>query len=315
MKNKNLFVLLLLLAIGLVAFGSTFLYVKLNNEDAHDEDFVIMTSCNPMYIACMNIADGIDGVVVENLSQPTTGCLHDYTLTAEDMKNLSHADVLVVNGGGMEGYLDDVIEAYPGLTIIDSMDGDILFEGDSNAYFEALEELREENSHAWLSYTSFESQIDAIYQGLASIDPNHKDEYLENTDRYLNTLYDELYSAITDLRSDLEGQPVVILHEAYEYIACDLGMEVVGIMDLDEERQVSAGEVSDLIDTIVENDVKIVFAEEDYGSDMGALIEEQTDAKVIYLETLIHGTYEADSYEKIMSENYELIGKMMEIYN
>ena len=65
-----------------------------------------MTSCNPTYLATLNVAKDADGVMVQNLSQPSTGCLHDYTLTTEDMKNLSKADVLVINGAGMEGYLE-----------------------------------------------------------------------------------------------------------------------------------------------------------------------------------------------------------------
>ena len=82
-------------------------------------------------------------------------------------------------------------------------------------------------------------------------------------------------------------------------------------MDLDEERQVSAGEVSTFIDEIVDNDVKVVFAEYDYGSAMGKLIEEQTDAKVVYLETLVHGTYDKDDYISVLNKNYALISNSL----
>ena len=117
--SKILFVLLLLISITVVSSVSTFFYVEFNNDQIiKDDEILVMTSCNPVYIATLNVLDGVDGYRVENLSQPTTGCLHDYTLTTEDMKKLSHADYLVVNGGGMEGYLDDVMQAYPELTII-----------------------------------------------------------------------------------------------------------------------------------------------------------------------------------------------------
>ena len=114
-RSKYIFVLLLLISITVVCSVGTFFYVKVNNASREDSEFYIMTSCNPMYLATVNVVGDIDGVSVSNLSQPTTGCLHDYTLTTEDMKNLSKADVLIVNGGGMEGYLDDVIAAYPAL--------------------------------------------------------------------------------------------------------------------------------------------------------------------------------------------------------
>ena len=120
-KNKYIFVLLLLISITVVCSIGTFFYVKLNNEQvAKEDEILVMTSCNPVYIATLNLLDGVEGYKVQNLSQPTTGCLHDYTLTTEDMKNLSKADLLIVNGGGMEGYLDDVVAAYPDLKIIDT---------------------------------------------------------------------------------------------------------------------------------------------------------------------------------------------------
>ena len=52
--KKNLFVLLMLLSILVVAFGSTFLYVKVNNENSNGEQLLVMTSCNPVYIATLN---------------------------------------------------------------------------------------------------------------------------------------------------------------------------------------------------------------------------------------------------------------------
>ena len=42
-----------------------------------------------------NIIAGIDGVSLTNLSEPQTGCLHDFQMTPADMKLLSTADVFV----------------------------------------------------------------------------------------------------------------------------------------------------------------------------------------------------------------------------
>lgn len=65
----------------------------------------------------------MEGVTLENLSEPQTGCLHDYQLTAADMKLLSKADVFIVNGGGIESFLSDVAESYPDLKIVQACDG------------------------------------------------------------------------------------------------------------------------------------------------------------------------------------------------
>ena len=324
MKNKFLFVLLLLISISIVSFCSTFFYVKYNKTEVARDDILVMTSCNPIYIATSNVVGDIDGVTVENLSQPTTGCLHDYTLTTEDMKNLAACDVLVVNGGGMEGYLDDVIAAYPNLAIIDTFEAvedtyPIIKEEDEESeededhiHSETSEEHHHDsefNSHIWMSEEIFAGQVTAIADGLAQIDANHAKEYKANALTFNDTLGKYIDKA--GVYQLLGGKNVAILHEAFAYTAQSLGANIVATMDLDEERQVSAGEVSTFIDEIVDNDVKVVFAEYDYGSAMGKLIEEQTDAKVVYLETLVHGTYDKDDYILVLNKNYALISNSL----
>ncbi len=388
-RNKFIFVLLLLISISAVAYGSTFLYLKVNNKSAtaYDDTFVIMTSCNPVYIATSNVVGDIDGVVVENLSQPTTGCLHDYTLTTQDMKNLSKADVLVINGGGMEGYLDNVMTAYPELTIIDASADIAYIEGEEHDHdhdeaeesghnhddididvdeagydhdeiedaehtHEAVEEAshdheegedsehahedakesehnheeneshdhaagesghnHENNSHVWMSLDLYQQEVEAIAAGLSQIDTEHASDYKGAASSYIASLQEALDPQIKALQEKLSGQPLVVLHEAYDYIAQDVGAQVVGTLDLDEERQVSAGEVADIIGIIDDKQVGLVLAEEDYGSDMGGMIMAETSAKVVYLNTLIHGTYEANDYAKVMADNYKLILQALE---
>lgn len=320
-KNKILFVLLLLCSITVVCSVGTFFYVKLNNtRDSKSGDILIMTSCNPVYIATLNILDGVEGYQVENLSQPTTGCLHDYTLTTEDMKKLSKADMLIVNGGGMEGYLEDVMEAYPDLQIVDTYE-DIEH---SNGFIgmdqylieeeEHEDEVSEEhdhhhhegNSHIWMDDRLYKCQVASIANALMGPNPNREETPIsKNFFDYSNKLENDIDKQGVD--KTLAGSNVAILHEAFAYTAQSLGANVVANMDLDEERQVSAGEVSEFLDAIRDNNVSIVFAEYDYGKSMGDLIEEQTDARVVYLETLVHGSYSADDYIRVMNENYRKI--------
>ncbi len=287
-RNKFLFVLLLLISISAVATGSTFLYLQFNNDESAENDILIMTSCNPVYIATMNVVGDVDGVTVQNLSQPTTGCLHDYTLTTEDMKSLSYADVLVVNGNGMEGYLNDVISAYPELPLIDSSVG-----------------ITEENSHLWMSDELYVMQIQQIANSLALIDDENAEAYAANATAYINEIETTLDKS--EAEALLSGSNVAVLHAAFELTADSIGANTVLTLDLDEERQVSAGEVRELINTINDENVPIVFAEYDYGHEIGELIEEQTDARVVYLETLVHGEYDKDSYIEVMNSNYQNI--------
>ena len=77
----------------------------------------IVTSFYPIHIATLNVAKDVPGVEVVNLTPPLTGCLHDYQMRPDDLKKLSGASVFVVNGAGMESFLDEAIRQAPGLKI------------------------------------------------------------------------------------------------------------------------------------------------------------------------------------------------------
>ncbi len=305
MKNKYVFVLVLLIVILAGAAGFTALAVHHQNRGAADRagstqdgnaqaaSFTVVTSFYPMYIAAENVIGDCEGVALENLSEPQTGCLHDYQLTTEDMKLLSTADVFVVNGGGIETFLTRVAEQYPDLTIVDACEGIALLD---------------DNAHAWMSMEDYMQQVENICDGLAAADedPDHGGIYRQNTQSYLAQVED-LAAEGAALAEEIAGRPVVLFHEAYEYLAQELDLEVVGEMDLDEERQVSAAEVAQVLSVIETEQVPVIFAEELYAKDMGDRMEEETDVTVLYLDPLTRGDYDADSYLVGMSENLQLI--------
>ena len=82
----------------------------------------VVTSFYPIWLLALNLADGVPGLEVRNLAAPDTGCLHDYQLQTGDMKTLAEADLFLVNGAGMESYLDLVYSAFPGLPVIRAAD-------------------------------------------------------------------------------------------------------------------------------------------------------------------------------------------------
>lgn len=302
MKNKYVFVTVLLLVLLLTGAGLTQLYVKEETKQ-QDSEFTVVTSFYPMYIAAMNVIGDTPGVNLQNLSEPQTGCLHDYQLTPADMKLLSGADVFIVNGGGIESFLSDVAADYKNLSIVNACEGLNLLseedEGEEHAHGDV-------NAHAWMSIALYKQQVQNILEGLCNIDPKHQDVYESNAKEYLAKLED-LESEQQSLKEELAGKHIVIFHEAYAYVAEDYDMEISYTMDLDEERQVSAGEVADVMGAIEKNDISVVLAEELYGKDMGDTVERETDAKVCYLDTLTRGEYEKDSYLDAMRQNMELL--------
>ena len=294
-KNKYFFVLVMLVVITVVSGLLTNIYVKESSSKQEEQTLTVVTSFYPMYIAALNVIGDTDGVHLQNLSEPQTGCLHDFQLTPEDMKLLSKADVFIINGGGIESFMKDVAKSYPDLTIIEASEG-----------IDLLEDEGEENAHAWMSVATYEEQVNHIAEGLAAADEKHASDYQKHADAYTVKL-DALKERQQKVAEKIKGQSVILFHEAYDYVADDYGLDVAYVLDLDEERQVSAGEVADVLAAVRDDHVKYILAEELYGKSMGDTVEKETDAKVIYLDALNRGDYDADSYIKGMSANIDLI--------
>lgn len=316
------------------------------NTDKADDTLTVVTSFYPMYIATLNIVDGVDGVRLENLSEPQTGCLHDFQLTPEDMKLLSTADVFVINGGGIESFMSDVAKAYPKLDVVEACenvtllsedaesdhdhdhdadaesdsdhdhdhDADAESDSDHDHDHDADAELDsdhdhdhgDENAHAWMSVPRYRTMVKTIASHLAQKDEAHAGEYYANAEKY-DVKLAELEKEQDSLKGLTGGQNIIIFHEAYEYVADDFSMNVCYLLDLDEERSVSAGEVKQVIGAIKDDGVSVIFAEELYGKSMGDTVSRESDVNVVYIDPLNRGDYDKDSYLEGMKHNIELI--------
>lgn len=317
------------------------------NTDEADDMLTVVTSFYPMYIATLNIVDGVEGVRLENLSEPQTGCLHDFQLTPEDMKLLSTADVFVINGGGIESFMSDVAKAYPKLDVVEACedvallseddadsdhdhdhDADAESDSDHDHDHEADTESDsdhdhdheadaesdsahdhdhgDENAHAWMSVPRYRTMVQTIASRLAEKDAKHADEYYANAKAYDAKLA-VLEEKINSIKSLTNGQNIIIFHEAYAYVADDFSMNACYLLDLDEERSVSAGEIKQVIGAIKDDGVSVILAEELYGKSMGDTVSRETDVHVVYIDPLNRGEYDKDSYLDGMEHNIELI--------
>lgn len=326
MKNKYVFVLVMLFMILVVSFGFTNIYVS-HHQQTEDEDFVVVTSFYPMYIATMNVIGDSEGVTLKNLSEPQTGCLHDFQLTPADMKLLSTADVFVINGGGIESFMEEIAEQYSDLVVVEACEGiELLCEEEAHGHEHTHDEDEHDheaedehshaegehnhdiNAHAWMSVELYRKQVENIAAGLAKAAPNLRESFLANAGAYDGKL-EALQVEQEKLLTLTQGEEVILFHCAYDYVAEDLGLEVAFCMDLDEERQVSAGEVAQVLEVIEHHRVQYIFAEALYGTDMCEMVQEEAVVKVIYLDPLNRGEYEADSYIEGMRNNLKLISE------
>ena len=76
-------------------------------EPGDDGTLHILATTYPVYLFTTAVTEGAEDVEVSLLVNQPTSCLHDYTLTVSDMRAIEKADVLVMNGAGLEDFMGD----------------------------------------------------------------------------------------------------------------------------------------------------------------------------------------------------------------
>lgn len=292
-------VLCLLLVVLVAGCGST----KQGGSDK--KAFRIVTSFYPMYIDVINITKGVDGVEVVNMTKPQTGCLHDYQLTTEDMKTLEKADAFVVNGAGMESFLDKVVKQQKNLKIIDASKTDeinLLKDGD------------EENPHVWLSVTYSIEQVKAITSQLCEADPAHADAYRKNALDYVTKL-DKLRTQMHEELDNLPHKDIVTFHEAFPYLAKEFKLNVVSVIEREPGTEPTPQELEETIRQVNALPVKVLFTEPQYSPSAAKTIAAETGAKIYQLDPVVTGEANEqamDAYIDAMKKNMEVLKEALQ---
>lgn len=333
MRNKYVFIFLLLLMLSVVSFG----IVKMAEiEPSGKEGLLVVTSFYPVNIATKNIAAGIDEVTIQNLTEPSTGCLHDYQLSTKDMKMLEKADLFIVNGGGMEGFLDDVLKQFPDLKIVEATEGIELLSVSSADNHDEIEENHiheeehedahvheaeeehvheaedvahthvhgDENAHVWMNIDYYEKQLENIAHALIEADPKQQVSCYEENLQYYKEKLNSLKKIAEDIASN-DYKKVVLFHDAFAYTAQMCGLEVAETINMDEETSLSAAQIGHIIDLVKQEDVRYLLADETYGKKAAEAVAKETEVEIVYLDTLVSGEYDNNAYIRGMEKNLE----------
>ena len=257
----------------------TLLFSGCGTDKKDDGTLKIVTSFYPMYLDAMNITRGIDGVEVVNLTPPQTGCLHDYQLTPEDMKTLETADIFIVNGLGMESFLDKVTEARPDLKIINASDTPEIV---------PIMEDGVPNPHVWMSITYSIKQVKNILAQLCELDPERADNYKRHALDYvdeLTTLRDEMQLSLTMM----QNKDIVTFHEAFPYFAKEFGFNIIAVIEREPGTEPTPQELAETIDKINALPVKVIFVEPQYSPKAAETIANETGAQIFTLDPIVTG--------------------------
>lgn len=270
----------------------------------------LLASFYPIAIMALNITDGVEGVAVESMAQQQTGCLHDFQMTTADMKKAETADVFLINGAGMEGFLDKISDQLPELPVIDSSTGIPLIASGEDHHHDGGEghdhDQEDYNPHLWVSITNCMEQVRNLSEGIIALDPEHEAEYRENTETYLeklSALRDKMHSALDHVKN----KDIITFHEAFPYFAEEFGLHIAAVINREPDSQPSAKELADTIRLVRETGVKALFVEPLYPETSADIIAAETGAQVYVLDPAVSGEWDKNAYLTAMESNLQVL--------
>jgi len=200
-----------------------------------------------------SFVEGVGGsrVSVHNLV-PVGASPENYEPTPQDVATLSNAQMLVVNGAGIESWLGKTL---------------------SNAQNAALHTIvctdglpvRTGNPHLWMDPVYAKQYVAKIRDGLIAVDSAHAAEYRANA-----VAYDAKLDALTAyVRSQIATIPakrrtMIVFHNAWEYYNARFGIDTVGVIETNPGQDPNPQQIASLVDLAKRYDVRAVFAEPEY---------------------------------------------------
>jgi zinc transport system substrate-binding protein len=271
----------------------------------------IVASFYPVYVLAANILDGVEGVHLASMTAPSTGCLHDYQLLTSDMRTLSKAEALLINGAGMEGFLPDLQKQLPDLPVIDCSQGIefICAEAhDHEAHHDHDHDHGTFNAHIWLDPKNAIVMVTNLADGLIAALPHHANAIAANRDAYIARLA-ALDAELTAALATIPHKDIITFHEAFPYFAHAYGLNVAAVINRDPDDALSPRQLADLCKTGQALGAPPLFTEPQYEDKAAATISRETGAPLYTLDPIVTGPADAPLtyYEDVMRQNLAVL--------
>lgn len=280
----------------------------------------IVSSTFPVYLFTKNIIKGREGISLELLTETVPGCPHDYTPAMTELERLSRADILVINGLGLETFLPQALRvAKADLQVLDASAS--LGGGDAKEAVVVLnkDKVKElgrgpnpPNPHTFASAGTAADMVRNISDGLTQVDPGGAMVYRRNAGRLVREL-DALASAFKDAGKTL-GQPkVMVSHGIFHYLALEMGLEVVASLEEVDGARPSAAGMTALIRQAKEKKVRAILADPEGDVNLAQTVGAEANIPVIVVDLVASGPKDAplDYYQKVMLTDLEVLMKAL----
>jgi zinc transport system substrate-binding protein len=275
-----------------------------------DARIAVLTTFAPVHCFASNVAG--DTADVSVLVPPNAGP-HDYSFSPADIQKISKADVLIMNGAGLENWLQRGIKGAgkKNLLVVDTSAGIHLITGLDvrplpGVHSEPDSDAGGPNPHIWLSPVNAVKQVENIRDALVSKDPENAGTYRANAEAYISRL-DVLDAQIRTATATLPNKNLITFHDTFPYFARDYGFHVVATFEEFPGKEPSPKTIDLLRKTIAAGNVSALFSEPQYSPKAMQVIGNEFKVPVVQLDPMETGDGSKDFYERVTRKNLDAL--------
>lgn len=275
------------------ALGAIFVAACGEEDKEQGEGVRVITSIEVFADLIRNVAG--DRAQVTALV-PSDADPHTYEPSPGRVVDVTEADLVLLNGLGLEETLNDIIEnnVRAGVPIIEMSKRLPTIDGESGNEHESG------NPHLWLNVRYAMHYVEVARDGLIQVDPQGEEEYRANAEEYLaelSALDEEVADEISSIPQ--ANRKIVMHHDAFPYFAERYGMEVAGFVVESPGREPSAAEVAELSEDIRSLNILALFREPQFRS---RILEQAASDAGIEICTLYTGSFgdDIDTYVELI---------------
>lgn len=233
------------------------------------------------------------------VSMPNGQDPHEWEPSAKDIETLTHADMIVQNGLGLEGGMEKALAqareaGVKFFTASDHITIRTVGKGEGLPSSYPDQAVGAQDPHLWTDPLAMKEIVAALAEQIQS--DLQLNVSVQAND--LETLLDSLNQEIVDQVNTLpEGnRKLVTGHESMGYFAQRYGFKLIGAIlpSLTTQAEVSASQLADLKKLIADNQVKAIFTELGTPANVSESIGKETGVRVIEVTT--HNLPEDGSY-------------------
>jgi len=299
----------LLLTAGFAAGAVALIATPAAAQDTHTNKIKAVATFSILGDLVRNV--GGDRVEITTLVGPN-GDAHVYSPTPGDARKLAAADVVFVNGLGLEGWMTRLVTASgtkaPMVLVTKGITPRHMQDEDKRGR-PAID------PHAWQSIADAKIYVANIRDGLVAIDPAGKATYDANAAAYLarlDELEQEVKAAIDSIPAD--RRKIITTHGAFGYFGAAYGMAFIAPEGVSTEAEPSAKDVARIITQIKKQKIPAVFLENISDPRLMDQIARETRAIIggtLYSDALSEPGGPAATYIEMMRHNVREFAKAL----